>query len=484
MHTLFCWYSVMKKGYRCLDPIHNKIHISSDVTFFESILYFASQSIREGELESPSFGPLPTPVDTPVGLPLPPPPSPSPGSLSLSPAVVPIPLPSPLRVYSRRPTIPHEPVAPLTVPISASDADSESTSPQPHLERSPVPPAVDLDVPIALRKLPRACTRAPLYPIANYISFKALSPSYRAFVSSLTDRPLPPTISVALADPAWQGAVFDEINALRRNHTWDIVDLPPGKKPVGCRWIFCIKFNSDGSFARNKARLVAKGYSQTYEVDYEETFAPVAKLNTVRVLLSLAVNLDWPLFQLDVKNAFLNRDLTEEVYMTLPPGFDSDSSRGKVCRLRKSIYGLKQSPRAWFGKFTTVVVGHGFSQAQSDHTLFFRHSPENRIAILIVYVDDIILTGDDVSALSSLKAVLAASFEMKDLGTLRYFLGMEVARSSRGICLSQRKYVLDLLSDTHLLLCKPVATPMDPNEKLFDVPDIVPIDKTQFQLCG
>ena len=209
-----------------------------------------------------------------------------------------------------------------------------------------MPPAIDLDVPIALRKLPRACTRAPLYPMANYISFKALSPSYRAFVSSLTDRPLPPTISAALADPAWQGAVFDEINALRRNHTWDIVDLPPGKKPVGCRWIFCIKFNSDGSFAPNKARLVAKGYSQTYGVDYEETFAPVAKLNTVRVLLSLAVNLDWPLFQLDVKNVFLNGDLTEEVYMTLPPSFDSDSSRGKIYRLRKSIYGFKQSPCA------------------------------------------------------------------------------------------------------------------------------------------
>ena len=109
------------------------------------------------------------------------------------------------------------------------------------------------------------------------------------------------------------------------------------RNPSGVAGFFCIKFNFDGSFARNKARLVAKGYSQTYGVDYEETFAPVAKLNTVQVFLSLAINLDCPLFQLDVKNAFLNGDLTEEVYMTLPPGFDSDSSRGKVCRLRKSI---------------------------------------------------------------------------------------------------------------------------------------------------
>lgn len=131
---------------------------------------------------------------------------------------------------------------------------------------------------------------------------------------------------------------------------------------MGCKWIFTVKYNEDGSVNRFKARLVAKGFTQSYGIDYEETFAPVAKLNTVRVLLSLAANLDWPLHQLDVKNAFLNGDLAEEVYMEIPPGFETQTTRNKVCKLRRSLYGLKQSPRAWFERFTKVVKKHGYSQ--------------------------------------------------------------------------------------------------------------------------
>lgn len=206
----------------------------------------------------------------------------------------------------------------------------------------------------------------------------------------------------------------------------------------------------------------------------------VEKLNTVRVLLSLAANLDWPLQQLDVKNAFLNGDLEEEMYMDAPPGFDGEFG-SKVCRLMKSLYGLKQSPRAWFEKFTDSVKRQGYTQAQTDHTMFFKHSSSRIITILIVYVDDIILTGDDSVEMHSLKKNLTTEFEIKDLGSLKYFLGMEVARSKKGIVASQQKYVLDLLDETGMSGCKPVDTPVDPNVKLSNSGEGDPVDTTRYQ---
>ena len=182
------------------------------------------------------------------------------------------------------------------------------------------------------------------------------------------------------------------MKALKKNETWDLTLLPEGKRSVGSKWVFTIKYNVDGSVERYKARLVARGFTQTYGLDYEETFAPVAKLNTVRVLLSLAANLDWSLRQFDVKNAFLNGELEEEVFMEVPPGFEEMKKDGRVCKLKKSIYGLKQSPRAWFERFTKAVKEHGYSQAHFDHTMFYKHTQASKIAILIVYVDGIVLT--------------------------------------------------------------------------------------------
>ncbi|KAK4277183.1 hypothetical protein QN277_015217 [Acacia crassicarpa] len=248
------------------------------------------------------------------------------------------------------------------------------------------------------------------------------------------------------------------MEALKRNETWDTVDLPPGKKPVGCKWVFTPKYRADGTLEKYKARLVAKGFTQIYGEDYTETFAPVAKLNTIRILLSIAVNLDWDLHQLDVKNAFLNGDLKEEVYMKLPPGFPGKKAN-QVCKLKRSLYGLKQSPRAWFDRFTRVLKRHGYTQGQSDHTLFVKHH-KGKMAVLAVYVDDIILTGDDEVEINQIKAALAREFQIKDLGEMKYFLGMEVARSKKGIYISQRKYVLDLLKETGMTGCRPSDTPI------------------------
>ena len=226
--------------------------------------------------------------------------------------------------------------------------------------------------------------------------------------------------------------------------------------------------------------MVAKGFTQTHGIDYSETFAPIAKLNTIRVLLSVAANLDWPLQQLDVKNAFLNGDLEEEVYMEPPPGFDQKYG-AKVCKLKKSLYGLKQSPRAWFDKFTQSVKKQGYFQGQTDHTLFMEVSSKGRIAILIVYVDDIITTGDDVKEMERLKKCLALKFEIKDLGSLRYFLGMEVARTKKGIMVSQRKYILDLLKEMGMNGCKPAETLIEANHRLGDGDKKVHVDTARYQ---
>nr|GFC93971.1 putative reverse transcriptase, RNA-dependent DNA polymerase [Tanacetum cinerariifolium] len=144
------------------------------------------------------------------------------------------------------------------------------------------------------------------------------------------------------------------------------------KKTVGCRWIFTIKYKPDGTIERYKARLVAKGYTQTYGIDYSETFSPVAKIDTIRVLFSIAANKGWPLHQFDVTNAFMHGELKEEVYMDPPPGFVESSNPREVCRLKKSLYGLKWSPRAWFGRFTLAMRKYGFKQSNSDHTLFLK----------------------------------------------------------------------------------------------------------------
>ncbi|RVW56451.1 Retrovirus-related Pol polyprotein from transposon RE1 [Vitis vinifera] len=270
----------------------------------------------------------------------------------------------------------------------------------------------------------------------------------------------------ALSHPGWRQAMVDEMAALHSNGTWDLVVLPSGKSTVGCRWVYAVKVGPDGQVDRLKARLVAKGYTQVYGSDYGDTFSPVAKIASVRLLLSMAAMCSWPLYQLDIKNAFLHGDLAEEVYMEQPPGFVAQGESGLVCRLRRSLYGLKQSPRAWFSRFSSVVQEFGMLRSTADHSVFYHHNSLGQCIYLVVYVDDIVITGSDQDGIQKLKQHLFTHFQTKDLGKLKYFLGIEIAQSSSGVVLSQRKYALDILEETGMLDCKPVDTPMDPNVKL------------------
>ncbi|CAA6664260.1 unnamed protein product [Spirodela intermedia] len=185
-----------------------------------------------------------------------------------------------------------------------------------------------------------------LYPMTLFLPYNRLSPSHKAFVSNLNTTSIPKTVFEALTHEKWRQAMNEDMKALRKNDTWELVRLPIGKKVVGCKWVYTIKYHSDGSIERYKARLVAKGYTQTYGVDYLETFAPVAKMNIIILLLSLAINSDWNLQQFDVKNALLHGELEEKSYMEVPHGYERNSDANIVCRLKKALYGLKQSPRA------------------------------------------------------------------------------------------------------------------------------------------
>ena len=210
------------------------------------------------------------------------------------------------------------------------------------------------------------------------------------------------------------------MQALDDNGTWDLVPLPTGKKAISCRWVFGVKFNPNGSVARLKARLVAKGYAQTYGVDYSKTFSPVAKLTSVHLFISLAASYDWDLHQLDIRNVFLHCDLQEEVYMKQPSGFVAQGEIGKECHLRKSLYGLKQSSRAWFG--SQAIETFGMQKSKYDHSVFYKNFSSGMI-LLVVYVDDIVTTRSDSKGILSLKSFLDSQFHKKDLGMLKYFLG-------------------------------------------------------------
>lgn len=189
-------------------------------------------------------------------------------------------------------------------------------------------------------------------------------------------------------------------------------------------------------------------------------------MNTVRAFLAIAAAKSWTLFQLDVNNAFLHGVLDEQVYMKLPTGFyQSDRSKHKVCRLYKSLYGLKQASRQWFQKFSDALISYGFTTSLNDYSLF-TYSNKGQFIALLLYVDDVIITGTSTELIQTIKQFIDSQFKIKDLGTLKYFLGIEVARSAVGIFINQRKYVLDLLSETVLLGCKPSSTPMDTKQRL------------------
>ncbi|GJY69944.1 ribonuclease H-like domain-containing protein [Tanacetum coccineum] len=271
------------------------------------------------------------------------------------------------------------------------------------------------------------------YGVERVVNYANLNLDSFCFATALNKISEPTCYEKSILDSTWIDAMNSEIEALNENHTWIITNLPPGRKAIGNKWIYKIKYKSSSDIDRYKARLVVKGCSKKEGVDFDETFSPVVKMSTARY-----------------------------IYMTIPKGFASKENNNKVCKLVKSLYGLKQAPRKWNEKLVIILNKNRFVQSINDHSLFTK-TKDNKFIALLVYVDDIVVTGNCVNEIDKFKVFLKLKFKIKDLGPLKYFLGIEVIRSDKDLCLTQRKYCLELLKDYGLHGCKPVSTPMVPN---------------------
>jgi hypothetical protein len=278
----------------------------------------------------------------------------------------------------------------------------------------------------------------------------------------------PQTYEEALAGPdaeMWKKAMDEEMASLMENGTWELEKLPEGVKALPMKWVYKIKRDAAGNIERYKARLVAKGYLQKQGVDFEEVYAPVSKHTTMRVLLAVVAAKDLELHQLDVKTAFLNGELEEEIYMQQPQGYEEGES-GTVCHLRKTLYGLRQAPRAWHTRLKTELVTLGFRAAEADPALFVRRVGEE-LTYVVVWVDDILVAGA-LEEVTAVKKLLAETFDVRDLGEATYFLGMELARGREAgtLKLTQKKLTGELLARYGMETAKARSVPINPQEKV------------------
>ncbi|KAL5835739.1 hypothetical protein ACOSQ4_015236 [Xanthoceras sorbifolium] len=258
----------------------------------------------------------------------------------------------------------------------------------------------------------------------------------------------------------WESAMRDEMDSLMSNQTWELAELPPGKKALHNKWVFRIKEEHNGN-KRYKARMVVKGFQQKEGIDYNEIFSPVVKLTTIRLVLKIVAAENLHLEQLDVKTAFLHGDLEEEIYMRQPEGFKEAGKENLVCRLKKSLYGLKQAPRQWYKKFDSFMSNSGFTRCQANHRCYIKRF-DNSFIILLLYVDDMLVAGSDMQEIMNLKRELSKQFAMKDLGAAKQILGMRIKRDTKSgtLLLSQAEYIKKVLSRFNMQDAKPVSTPL------------------------
>lgn len=463
VRCIFVGYSSESKGYRLYHPGTQKILTSRDVTFAEEQTFDWSTLRRQPEIYSHDVFELLLPQEG--------------GSVATNtnlPLDVDIvgPVADAIQPQNQLGAAGIQPATNVIDPTGAAHdlVQSQADLPQPSSEHMAVPEVSrrvprwlldtlresHIDVPLPTRTRSRRAH-------GMSIDYHACEGTYSEDEPTQVDEPV--SFEEAAEDPNWMQAMQSEYDSIMKNETWYLTDLPLGKKAIGVKWVYKIKRNADGTVSRYKARLVAKGYAQEKGIDYDETFAPTSRMTTVRCMLALAGQFGWTIHQLDITTAFLNGDIHEEVYVQQPTGFRVRGQEAKVCRLQKALYGLKQSPRAWYEKIDSYLASQGFLKSSAESTLYVK-SAEDMFLILVLYVDDMLLTGPQKVHIAAFKAELQHRFEMSDLGPLHYYLGIQFMQTSGGIYLQQSMYIQKLLQKFSFQDCKPVATPVESGVKL------------------
>jgi len=343
--------------------------------------------------------------------------------------------------------MPHEDEVPMS-----SNAESGNDLSAPPIVSATITTTNPIAAPVPINEPNQVITRSK----NNIFKPKKM---YVASKHPLPENLEPSNICEAMKHAHWHRAIADEFEALIRNGTFSLVLPKAGQNIVGCKWLFRIKRNSDGSIARYKARLVAKGFTQCPGIDFKETFAPVVRPPTIKVILTLAISNQWAMHQLDVNNAFHQGAHNEEVFMEQSSGMKDPSHPEYVCKLHKAIYGLRQAPRAWHDSLKEFIVSYGFQTSKSDPSLFIYHSG-NITTYFLVYVDDLLLTGNNSTFLQLFIEALSKRFSLKNMGQPHYFLGIEIIPTTNGIFLSQHRYIRELLLRFDMEGAKPSPSPL------------------------
>ncbi|GJQ93372.1 retrovirus-related pol polyprotein from transposon TNT 1-94 [Tanacetum coccineum] len=284
----------------------------------------------------------------------------------------------------------------------------------------------------------------------------------------------------AITEDCWFQAMQDEIHEFDRLDVWELVPPPDCVMIIALKWIYKVKLDEYGDVLKNKACLVAKGYRQEEGLDFEESLAPVARLEAIRIFLANAVSKNMTVYQMDVKTAFLNGELKEEVYVSQPEGFVDPDRPHHVYRLKKALYGLKQAPRAWYDTLSKFLLAQGFSKGVVDPTLFIRKTGKHTLHVQI-YVDDIIFASTDPKDCDRFSNEMSSKFQMSMMGQISFFLGLQISQNPRGIFINQSKYANEILKKFDLHKSDPVDTPMVERTKLDEDLSGIPVDQTQYR---